>query len=152
LSIVSFKCDSEALDITTTNACANASTILITEAAKVAPSDLSVPKQQHNNTTLDATLWTNRVRLGMPDLEKTVVIGVNLEEKLELTFTSFLRDNTDIFEWSPSDMLGVPWELAKHSLEVSKMAKPVKQKLCRFAKDRIEVIRVEIVKLLLTRK
>jgi hypothetical protein len=48
----------------------------------------------------------------------------------------------------PSDMPGVPRELAEHSLDVSKMAKPVKQKLRRFAKDRKEVIRVEIKKLL----
>jgi hypothetical protein len=45
-------------------------------------------------------------------------------------------------------MLGVPRELAEHSLDVSNMAKPVKQKLHCFAKDRKEVIRVEIIKLL----
>jgi hypothetical protein len=45
-------------------------------------------------------------------------------------------------------MSGVPRELAEHSLDVSKTAKPVKQKLRRFAKDRKEVIRVEIIKLL----
>jgi hypothetical protein len=45
-------------------------------------------------------------------------------------------------------MPGVLRELAEHSLDVSKMAKPVKQKLRRFAKDHKEVIRVEILKLL----
>jgi hypothetical protein len=45
-------------------------------------------------------------------------------------------------------MPGVPRELAEHSLDVSKTAKPVKQKLCRFAKERKEVIWVEILKLL----
>jgi hypothetical protein len=45
-------------------------------------------------------------------------------------------------------MPGVPRELAEHSLDVSKTAKPVKQKLHRFAKDRKKVIRVEIIKLL----
>jgi hypothetical protein len=44
----------------------------------------------------------------------------------------------------------VPRELAEHSLDVSKTTKPVKQKLRRFAKDRKEVIRVEILKLLAT--
>jgi hypothetical protein len=48
-------------------------------------------------------------------------------------------------------MPGVPKELAEHSLDVSKTAKPVKQKLCRFAKDRKEVIRIEILKLVATR-
>jgi hypothetical protein len=45
-------------------------------------------------------------------------------------------------------MTGVPRKLVVHSFDVSKMAKPVKQKLRRFAKDRKEVIRVEILKLL----
>jgi hypothetical protein len=44
-------------------------------------------------------------------------------------------------------MLGVPRELAEHSLDVSKTAKLVKQKVRRFAKDR-KVIRLEIIKLL----
>jgi hypothetical protein len=38
-------------------------------------------------------------------------------------------------------MPGVLWELAEYSLDVSKMAKPIKQKLRRFANDREEVIR-----------
>jgi hypothetical protein len=48
-------------------------------------------------------------------------------------------------------MPGIPRELAEHSLDVSKTAKLVKQKLHRFAKDRKEVIRVEILKLLAAR-
>jgi hypothetical protein len=43
--------------------------------------------------------------------------------------TSFLRDNTDIFAWSPSDMPGVPRELAENALEVSKTTRPINQKL-----------------------
>jgi hypothetical protein len=45
-------------------------------------------------------------------------------------------------------MPGVPRELAEHSLDLSKTAKLVKQKLHCFAKDRKEVIMVEIIKLL----
>jgi hypothetical protein len=44
-------------------------------------------------------------------------------------------------------MPGVPRELAKHSLDVSKTTKPVKQKLRRFVKDRKEVISLEVLKL-----
>jgi hypothetical protein len=43
-------------------------------------------------------------------------------------------DNADIFTWSPSDMLGVPRELSEHTLEVNKIARPIKQKLRQFAK------------------
>jgi hypothetical protein len=45
-------------------------------------------------------------------------------------------------------MLGVPKELAEHRLEVNKTARPIKQKLRRFAKDRKQAIEVEVCKLL----
>ena len=41
-------------------------------------------------------------------------------------------------------MLGVPQEKIEHSLNVSPTAKPIKQKLRRFAPDKKEAIRVEI--------
>jgi hypothetical protein len=40
--IVSFKCDNEALDIATTNACIDASAIMVAEAKKIASTDLIV--------------------------------------------------------------------------------------------------------------
>jgi hypothetical protein len=121
---------------------------MVAEAVKVAPNDLIISKQKHTDTALDATPATNKVYLGLANSETTVVIDDNLGEKYELTLTSLLRDNTDIFAGAPLGMSGVPKELAEHSLDVSKTAKPVKQKLCRFVKDRKEVIRVEIIMLL----
>ena len=46
---------------------------------------------------------------------------------------------------------GVPWEKIEHSLNVSSTAKPIKQKLHRFAPDKKEAIRVEIKWLLAAR-
>jgi hypothetical protein len=49
-------------------------------------------------------------------------------------------------------MPGVPRELAERALEVSKAAQgPIKQMLQRFAKDRKQVIEVEVCKLLAAR-
>jgi hypothetical protein len=42
----------------------------------------------------------------------------------------------------------VPRKLAEHTLEVSKIARPIKQKLCQFAKDRKQAIEVEVCKFL----
>jgi hypothetical protein len=53
-----------------------------------------------------------------------------------------------VFAWKPADMPGVPRELIEHCLDVSKTAKPIKQKLRRFAWDKKEVIRVEVNRLL----
>jgi len=45
-------------------------------------------------------------------------------------------------------MAGVPQNLIEHSLNVSKTARPIKQKLRRFARDKKETIRTEITRLL----
>jgi hypothetical protein len=79
--IISFICDNEALDIATTNACIDASVVMVAEAVKVAPTDLTLPEQKHTDTTLDATPMTKKVCLGLADPEKTVVIDDNLKEK-----------------------------------------------------------------------
>jgi hypothetical protein len=47
-------------------------------------------------------------------------------------------------------MPGVPRELAEHRLEVNKTARPIKQKLQRFAKDRKQAMEVDVCKLLAT--
>ena len=53
-----------------------------------------------------------------------------------------------VFAWKPADMPGVPRNLIKHSLNVDGKAKPIKQKLRRFARDKNEAIRVEVTRLL----
>jgi hypothetical protein len=35
-----------------------------------------------------------------------------------VVLVDFLRVNTGIFMWSPSDMLGIPREVAEHSLDI----------------------------------
>jgi hypothetical protein len=45
-------------------------------------------------------------------------------------------------------MPGVSRELTEHALEVNKTARPIKQKLWRFAKDRKQAIEVEVCKFL----
>jgi len=49
----------------------------------------------------------------------------------------FLRANADIFAWSPTDMLGIPREVAEHSLDIRAGSKPVKQRLRRFDKEKL---------------
>jgi len=45
-------------------------------------------------------------------------------------------------------MSGVPRSLIKHSLNVSKTTRPIKEKLRRLARDKKEAIRIEITRLL----
>jgi len=60
----------------------------------------------------------------------------------------FLRDNVSIFAWKPADMPGILRSLIEHSLNVSKIGRPIKQKLRRFARDKKEAIIIEITRLL----
>jgi hypothetical protein len=79
--LISFKCDNEALEITMMNAYFGASAVMVTEAKKVDPSDLTVPKQKRTETALDAMPLTKKVCLGLADSAKTMVIGDDLREK-----------------------------------------------------------------------
>ena len=60
----------------------------------------------------------------------------------------FLRNNKDIFAWKPSDMPGIPREVAEHALKIHPDSKPVKQRLRRFDKEKRRAIGEEIAKLL----
>ena len=63
----------------------------------------------------------------------------------------FLRDNRDVFAWKPSDMPGIPREVAEHTLKIHPGSKPVKQRLRRFDEEKRRAIGEEIAKLLTAR-
>jgi hypothetical protein len=60
----------------------------------------------------------------------------------------FLRANADVFAWSPSDMPGIPRDVAKHSLDIRAGARPVRQPLRRFDEEKRRAIGEEIRKLM----
>jgi hypothetical protein len=79
--LISFKCDNEALEIAMTNAYFGASAVMVDEAKKVNPSDLTISEKKRTETALDATPVTKKVYLGLADPTKMVVIGDDLGEK-----------------------------------------------------------------------
>ena len=48
----------------------------------------------------------------------------------------FLCTNTDVFAWSPSEMLGIPREVAEHYLDIQDGSKPVKQRQHQFDEEK----------------
>jgi hypothetical protein len=52
-----------------------------------------------------------------------------------------------MFAWQPADMLGVPRELTEHKLKVYPQARPIRQKLHCFTRDKREAIRVGLARL-----
>jgi hypothetical protein len=57
----------------------------------------------------------------------------------------FLRSNAEVFAWSPSDMPGIPRDVAEHSLDIRAGAQPVKQPLRRFDEEKRRAIGEEVV-------
>jgi hypothetical protein len=146
--MVSYNCESATVELSKDSTIKAAATVMVAQVAKIDQTTLQVPEQKHTSTALDPSPTVKKVCLGLPDASKEVIIRADLDPKYELALTSFLRDNTVIFAWSPFDMPGVPRELAEHILEVNKTTLPIKQKLRRFAKDRKQAIKVEVCKLL----
>ena len=60
----------------------------------------------------------------------------------------FLCANQDIFAWKPSDMPGIPREVAEHVLKIRPGSRPVKQRLRSFNEEKQRLIDKEIAKLL----
>jgi hypothetical protein len=65
-----------------------------------------------------------------------------------VVLVDLLHANADIFVWCPSDMPGIPMEVAEHSLDILPHSRSVQQRLRRFDKERLRAIRVELRKLL----
>jgi hypothetical protein len=65
-----------------------------------------------------------------------------------VVLVDFLRAKADIFAWSPSDMPGIPREVAEHSLYILPHSRAVQQRLRRFDEERRRAIGVELQKLL----
>jgi hypothetical protein len=60
----------------------------------------------------------------------------------------FLRVNAEVFAWSPSDMPGIPRDVAEQSLDIRAGACPMKQPLRRFDVEKRRAIGEEIHKLM----
>jgi hypothetical protein len=65
-----------------------------------------------------------------------------------VVLVDFLHANADIFAWSPSDMSGIPREVAEHSLDILPHSRAVQQRLRRFDEERRRAIGAELRKLL----
>jgi hypothetical protein len=60
----------------------------------------------------------------------------------------FLRANAELVAWSPSDMPGIPRDVAEHSLDIRAGVRAVKQPLRRFDEEKRIAIGEEIHKLM----
>ena len=71
-------------------------------------------------------------------------IGTTLDPEL----VTFLRENKDIFAWSPSDIPGISPDVITHQLRINKDQRPVRQKLRSMSTKKQAAIDEEVGKLL----
>ncbi|KAK1662943.1 hypothetical protein QYE76_051102 [Lolium multiflorum] len=69
------------------------------------------------------------------------------DNRNEGVLIEFLRERWEIFAWEPSDMPGIPRELAEHALNVDPTAKPVQQSMRRFSEPKRRAIGEEVNRL-----
>ncbi|CAL2266599.1 unnamed protein product [Prunus armeniaca] len=80
--------------------------------------------------------------------ERKVQIGSSLSQEEKAELAAFLKNNKDVFAWSPSDMRGIEPQIICHRLHVNPAIKPIAQKRRNFAPERVAIIEAEIDKLL----
>ncbi|KAM1524207.1 hypothetical protein ACFX14_008994 [Malus domestica] len=84
-----------------------------------------VSKAQANEKGWKPEEDAKNIMLDPQQPKKTTRIGSRLSPKEKEEFTVFLRENRDIFAWSPFDMPDIDPEIACHKLHVDLVVKPV---------------------------
>ncbi|XP_012838229.1 PREDICTED: uncharacterized protein LOC105958770 [Erythranthe guttata] len=89
------------------------------------------------------------VQLCEKDASRTTRIGRDMDPTMAEQLIEFLRNNLDVFAFSPKDLVGIDSRLAVHKLNVKTGTKPVKQKKRHFGAEKDRIIHEEVQKLLL---
>jgi hypothetical protein len=78
---VSYNCESDTIDPSKFSACKAATTVMVTQAAKIDQTTLEMPEQKRTTAALDPSPAVKKVCLGLPDASKEVTIGADLDPK-----------------------------------------------------------------------
>jgi hypothetical protein len=79
--LISYKCESNTVDIAKVSACKAVATFMVTQATKIDQTTLEVPEQKRTVTALDASPVLKKVCPSLPDATKEVTIRVDLHPK-----------------------------------------------------------------------
>ena len=83
--------------------------------------------------------------------DKSTYVNSILSSEEKEQIQQVLLSNMDVFAWTHSDMKGIDPVDASHKLNVTPLARPVRQKVKRFHPDRHQIIQAEVDKLLKAR-
>ncbi|KAL2227867.1 UNVERIFIED_CONTAM: hypothetical protein Sindi_2145400, partial [Sesamum indicum] len=102
------------------------------EDQKLSKMDRIEPTKEHKS-----------IELVLEDPNKMTRIGSRMNALLESMIIEFLRENVDLFTWSPFDSKGINLEVIVHMLNVDPMARQGKQKRRSFDAERNRIIKGE---------
>jgi hypothetical protein len=80
---ISFDCDTEVVELTTTNQVPNAMMEIYAASKKLAPSELDIPEKSDtaNKPQPSGEVQVKEIDLGTGDISKTTMIGAGLDPK-----------------------------------------------------------------------
>jgi hypothetical protein len=73
-----------------------------------------------------------------------VCIGIETGPTEQAELLAFLNKNINVFAWSTFDLMGVSKDIIEHRLQVNPNAKPIKQKLHKMSKEKVEAAKAEV--------
>ena len=82
-----------------------------------------------------------------PSSNRFFLAGANLEERERIEFIQFLKENIEIFAWTPYEMPGIDPNFIMHELNVLPNARLVKQRGRRSALKLVDAVIKEVEKL-----
>ncbi|GJV62822.1 reverse transcriptase domain-containing protein [Tanacetum coccineum] len=78
--------------------------------------------------------------------KQLITIGGNLSAECRRALIHTLQKNTDVFSWTPADMIGIPWAITEHILYTYPHIEPKVQKNRSLASDIRKVVIEEVNK------
>lgn len=75
------------------------------------------PREDPKEDILTLTKELKKVQIGSKDCQ-TTQIGSNLSYEEEVAIIKLLKDNLDLFVWTPSNMLGIDPEVVCHHISL----------------------------------
>ena len=79
--MISYNCNTEAVDIGSASVLTTNAQIMIAEASQIDRSTVEVPEQKRTSAAVDPSWATKKICLGLPDASKEVTIGAELDPK-----------------------------------------------------------------------
>ena len=80
--------------------------------------------------------------------DQTVIIGHVISNTIRAHLKQLLVKNIDVFAWQPSDMVGVPREIAEHKLNTYRSIEPIVQKKRSMGPEKTKAMNDQVTELL----